>query len=762
MARIEAAIDAHKAKQGAEIFTKAVDKIIKSAEKMEGATTKGAKKSGEQAKKSSPLFLALRGSVKKFILAYAGFQTIKQLVAATNAYQEMGNKLKVVTASTDAATRAYQDLHKISQRTRSAIVANVNLYSRLALNTRKLGLSSSDLLTITENLNKAIIVGGSNAQESSNALIQLSQGLASGTLRGDELRSVLEQLPVVADLLASSLGVSRGELRAMGRAGLISSEEITKAFLDVDDSLNERFLKTSVTISQQWTRFGNDVKRLGGSLAFAIDPVMGGIVKTLRLMVNGLRGFIDEAKRGFRELHGLIQSATGWGDIPGLNFSQRADLGATGLSMYAKKQGLPDNLSTQYSRWVSREARSRGRDPALQVQPTVTVEDFAAEDPIKPGQGGSPYEWNDVKQRVVVSAAKFEWTAKQERRHLDHLIRVQSKDFSRLVNEAVSEAKDRGIDPNLFLRAVELRPKSQDKDRTAVHPSLDPAWSQQDQMMWLQAQRVQSTQMPWQEIKDIWPSAQQPGAAPEGAAGPGWMVDEAKLEKVIEVHAKQKAFEEEMSSFHGGARKGFRDMNEELTEFNMGMEFGIGTANEFATTLADISTGAVSAGEAFKALGRAVIHEFNRMIAQALIFRALSTMFPSSAPKKDLATGGQFDITGSASPQGGGGFEQYTVLRLNALKTEHEGGVNRGPLSGYPVMLHGTETVIPGDITKSPLGNKSLGGSTTINNISINAIDAKTFDDYFKASAGSQSEALGRIVSSEIQRDPDMREAVMS
>src|SRR5690606_2602352 len=98
-----------------------------------------------------------------------------------------------VTTGTENLTTVTSRLFDVANRTRSSFEGTANLYARVALATKELGIGQQELLTFTERVNQAIILSGASAQEAQAGLIQLSQGLASGALRGDELRSVLEQ-----------------------------------------------------------------------------------------------------------------------------------------------------------------------------------------------------------------------------------------------------------------------------------------------------------------------------------------------------------------------------------------------------------------------------------------------------------------------------------------------------------------------------------------------------------------------------------------
>ena len=211
---------------------------------------------------------ALRTSLARtfaFIGVGAG---VRALVNYADTLTNVQNRLKLVTNSQQELTERTSDLFGIANRTRSSFESTATLYNRVALSARELGKSQEELLQFTESLNQAIILSGVSATEARNGLIQLSQGIASGALRGDELRSVLEQLPAVADVIAERLGVTRGELRLMGAEGLITADIILDAFKDAREELEDRFALTVPTVSQSFEILKNKVIEFVGAVAF--------------------------------------------------------------------------------------------------------------------------------------------------------------------------------------------------------------------------------------------------------------------------------------------------------------------------------------------------------------------------------------------------------------------------------------------------------------------------------------------------------------
>ncbi len=206
------------------------------------------------------------GFLKRALLGIGAATVIRGIIRTADAFTNLQNRIRLVTNSTQELNKVTLELLAISNRTRSSLDVNANLFNRLALSTKELQVPTSELLKITESLNQAVLISGATAQEAQAGLIQLSQGLASGTLRGDELRSVLEQLPVIADVISKSLGVTRGELRKLGAQGEITAQVVLKAFIEAREELAERFAKVVPTVAQAFVVLKNNITVAIGEL----------------------------------------------------------------------------------------------------------------------------------------------------------------------------------------------------------------------------------------------------------------------------------------------------------------------------------------------------------------------------------------------------------------------------------------------------------------------------------------------------------------
>lgn len=207
---------------------------------------------GEKAKDAGSHF----GFFSRILAAMAIRSMAREVYEMANAFTALQNKIKTITQE-DSVNFITKELFDIAQNTRTSLESVATAYARTSRSVSSLGKSQAEVLEFTENLSKAIQVGGSNAVEASNAMIQLSQGMGSGALRGDELRSVLEQLPIVAELIADKMGVPTSALRKLGAEGKLSTEVVFDAINAGAAKVDAMFQKMDVTVPQAWQRFKN-------------------------------------------------------------------------------------------------------------------------------------------------------------------------------------------------------------------------------------------------------------------------------------------------------------------------------------------------------------------------------------------------------------------------------------------------------------------------------------------------------------------------
>lgn len=192
---------------------------------------------------------------------------IVEIIRLTDAYTQYQNRLRTIISTTEGVNTATAQLLRIANETRSSLRGTVELFTRLGNSLKGTSITEQELLDVTESLNQAVVLSGAGAKEAENAIIQLSQGMSSGTLRGDELRAVLEQLPIVADIIAREMGVTRGELRKLGADGQITAGIIVSAFQNARTELSENFARSIPTLTQALTVLTNNLTSFFGQLS---------------------------------------------------------------------------------------------------------------------------------------------------------------------------------------------------------------------------------------------------------------------------------------------------------------------------------------------------------------------------------------------------------------------------------------------------------------------------------------------------------------
>jgi tape measure domain-containing protein len=177
----------------------------------------------------------------------AGFSFAAVVQKTSDSFVQLNSRLSLSIDNMGELIRVQQELVKISQSTRTSIESTTEVFSGLAKSLKK---PSSEILKITDTIQKASIVSGGSADSIKAALTQLNQGLQSGTLRGEELNSVFEQTPRLARAIADGLGVSLGELRALAQEGKVTTEAIFDALSSQSKQISAEFEKVGLTVGQ--------------------------------------------------------------------------------------------------------------------------------------------------------------------------------------------------------------------------------------------------------------------------------------------------------------------------------------------------------------------------------------------------------------------------------------------------------------------------------------------------------------------------------
>lgn len=219
-------------------------------------------------------------------LGFAAFA--RQVLQTADEMTNLESRLKLVTSSSRQLVEVQAQLFAQSQASQTSYRANAELYSSVARATQDLGISQERLLGITDGVGKALVVSGSSAAAASGALMQFSQALASGVLRGDEFNSVNEGAPRLMQALADGLGVARSELRGMAEDGKLTTDVLLPALEKGLQKVGQEFAGMTPTIGRSVTALGNAFDKLVNDA-----DKSSGVTRSIAQGITALSGNLD-------------------------------------------------------------------------------------------------------------------------------------------------------------------------------------------------------------------------------------------------------------------------------------------------------------------------------------------------------------------------------------------------------------------------------------------------------------------------------------
>lgn len=215
----------------------------------------------------------LRGAFATIV----GGATVASIVTMSDELTGMQNRLRAVTDNQGEFNTAMDQITAIAQRSRNGLTEVGDLYSKVALAGEQMGLSQGQVAQTTETFAKALKLSGAGAAQSSAAILQFGQALASGKMQGDEFRSLMENSPIFMRKLSAALGVSQGDLRKLATEGKLTSDVIIAATGEMAASVDSEFGQTVPTIGEAFVNLRNNIM-----LMFAEIEQRTGIFTTIR------------------------------------------------------------------------------------------------------------------------------------------------------------------------------------------------------------------------------------------------------------------------------------------------------------------------------------------------------------------------------------------------------------------------------------------------------------------------------------------------
>ncbi len=190
----------------------------------------------------------------KGVAAGAGIAfSAQKVIALSDSVTQTTARLNLMNDGLQSTERLNQMIFASAQRARAPYMDTASAIAKMGLNAGNAFSSNKDLIAFMEQVNKQFVIGGATAQEQSNAMVQLSQAMAAGALRGEELNSILDAAPGIARTIEKNMGWAEGSIKKYAEKGAVSAQVVKASLLNMADETNAKFNSMPMTFSQVMT-----------------------------------------------------------------------------------------------------------------------------------------------------------------------------------------------------------------------------------------------------------------------------------------------------------------------------------------------------------------------------------------------------------------------------------------------------------------------------------------------------------------------------
>lgn len=275
-------------------FKAAIDSMHETMRNLHADVKAGFEAVGNQAQQASEKVRAEVGKIGSGLsgltgllagLASVGFA--KSILDTADAMQTINSQVRLVVSSETEYLAVQRQLLDVANNTRASLESTANLYVSTSRALKDYGYTQQEILKFTEATNNAMAIGNVGAQQQAAALMQLSQALNSGLLRGDEFNSIAEAAPILLDTIAEYMGKSSDEIRKLGSEGKLTADVIFKAISGASEKLGEQAAKIPMTMGRALTVFSNNWQSMISKL-MNDSGAMSGIAAIIKLIADNL------------------------------------------------------------------------------------------------------------------------------------------------------------------------------------------------------------------------------------------------------------------------------------------------------------------------------------------------------------------------------------------------------------------------------------------------------------------------------------------
>ena len=215
---------------------------------------------GRETQKTNDQASKLLSTIKR-IAAAAGVTTlVRSFLDFSDTQAQINARLNLMNDGFQTTNELSEMIYQSALRSKAAYSDTADAVGKMGLNAGNAFSSNQELIAFTEQVNKQFKIGGASAQEQSNAMVQLTQAMAAGVLRGQDLNSILAAAPGIARTIEESMGWASGSIKQYAEDGKVTAQVVKNALLDMADQTNQKFESIPMTLSDAMTQAQNIVQ----------------------------------------------------------------------------------------------------------------------------------------------------------------------------------------------------------------------------------------------------------------------------------------------------------------------------------------------------------------------------------------------------------------------------------------------------------------------------------------------------------------------
>lgn len=211
------------------------------------------------------------GKAKNLAATMGASVGLKKLIELSDQMTSTTARLNFIVDDGGSVEALEAKIMASAQRSRAAYLDTASAIASMGANAGAAFSSNDELIAFMEQVNKQFVIGGASAQGQAAAMLQLTQAMAAGALRGEELNSILENAPGIARAIEQYMGIAEGSIKSYAEKGAVSATVVKNALLSIADETNAKFNGMAMTWGQVWTQMGNIALKVTQPLLTAIN-----------------------------------------------------------------------------------------------------------------------------------------------------------------------------------------------------------------------------------------------------------------------------------------------------------------------------------------------------------------------------------------------------------------------------------------------------------------------------------------------------------